>query len=218
MAVEIYSAKDIRKNGFARVLILGRPKTSGKTILVASTAPKPLLFLNCDGADAQLSATRFSDDFDVIDIDSPESLEEACEVAVSESAAGHYRSVALDTFTLLVNVILSPHYRHKYRHEKDVGFSTYRETRLSGIRALKRLVSLRAHLFITGHEQKGELNCEGSLKEDLPGLVHEIAYLSYDEKRDPQRQLKVNSRRADGQQTCAADLGELLKVLGLETT
>lgn len=216
MAVEIYSESDIAEAGHARVMILGPPKRSGKTVLVGTTAPRPLLFLNCDGKSAQTPAKRYGGVFDVIDIDSVESLEEACAVAVDEATKGNYRSIALDTLTILVNVILAPHYRHKFRHEKDVGFSTYRETKLTAVRALKRLINASAHLFVTVHGRGGEINVEGSLREDVPGLVTDIVELSYDAARDPKRLLKVNSRYCDDDMTCEADLTVLLRELGYE--
>lgn len=225
MTIEVYDSEDLKELGLARVLIYGVPKLSGKTTLCGTTAPTPCLMLNCDGAGSTNVARRFGGKFTGVDIGSPEQLEEAVTYALKECAAGKFASVVLDTLTLLVNAILVPTFRHRFRHDKDVGFATYRETAYAATRALTRLAGVNAHLFVTAHAKGGEINLEGKMKQDVPGLVSDIVMLEYDRKSKERRLVLGTSLdagtggRLGGEEvTLPADLKVLLEHLGLNPT
>lgn len=224
MALEIYSDDDLQECAFARVLLTGDAK-AGKTTLVGTTAPGPILFLNCDGMGAPIAAKRHGGKFMVVDIGGIEQLQEAVQLACTMAAKGEVRTVVLDTITLLVNVVLLTQLRHRYRNEKDVGFIVYRETGLAVIAALQKLINMPAHLFVLAHydTKDGLITLEGKLKKDVPGLVHDRIHLTFDPKKDPTRQLLIGptasglsgGRNSDESKTIAADIKLLLGELGI---
>src|SRR5262245_5131829 len=100
MAIEVYSSADMGQSAYARVLLTGKPKTSGKTVLIGKTAPPRVLFINCDGRDAQFPARRYgAPEFDAIDVSTAEEFDEACRYAITKCEEGVYTTVALDTLT-----------------------------------------------------------------------------------------------------------------------
>lgn len=212
MPLELRESEDMATSAWARILLTGKPKVSGKTTLIGTTAPGPVLIINCDGSDAAFPAKRAGGKFTYLDVSTAEELNEAVVMACKLCNEDKFRTVCLDTLTLLVNVILVPQFRWRFRNEKDVGYATYRESGFASIRAIKQLININAHLFITAHVKEGELNIQGSLREDVPGLVHDVVHLSVDGKGN--RKLEVSGRRIAEPITCEANATKLLETLG----
>jgi hypothetical protein len=176
------------ENAFARVLLLG-PAKAGKTTAIVGTAPQPLV-INCDGIGATKGAKNVYENstFDVVDAHTRAGLKQACVVAEKLVAAGHTKTIVLDTVTLLADSLLD---------EITVtlsGWDVWTELENVVMAALKRLSKLPCHLFVIAHMNPAKDPTEGimpaiggKLKTRLPAYLDDWVLLDVDPDRKPER-------------------------------
>jgi hypothetical protein len=185
----VMTQDEAKENAFARILLLG-PAKAGKTTAIAGTAPKPLV-LNCDGLSATKGAKRVhaASRFDVIDVNSRASLIHGVKAAEAMVAAGHTRTVILDTATLLVDNILDEVTKAGFE-----GWDRWDELEKAVMGSVKRLAALEAHLFVISHMDPTKDPAQGilptiggKLKTRLPAMLDDWILLDVDPERDPER-------------------------------
>ncbi len=222
MALEIYNQATAQQQSKARVLLLGPPKT-GKTTCLALGAPKPLI-LNCDGKNATKGAANQGATFSAIDVSSAATWIAACKLACEEVVKGNFKSIIVDTASLLNYTLIS---EAKRRGEK--GWDIYTKATEAAMVGFDMLREADAHLFVNSH-MKVELDTvsgilpdvKGELKARIPQVIDDWVLLYVDAATGsrkfllgPQKSWPHSGRNV--KRTCEidADVGLLFKELGL---
>lgn len=224
-ALGAYTTGEIKGSAFARILLVGPPK-SGKTV-ACMTAPKPLL-INCDGPNAALSAANYSGaapNTPILDAFSIQSWKAAVSSAKKAVAAGAVKTVIVDTVTLLADNVLD-----ELKAKKFDGFLLWNEFDTAIRIQLKQLLALDAHVFLIFHMDSGHEDGAGILplfpgsgKRKIAGMVDSWVLFDLVPNRVPQRQFVLspqdnwhgscrNMNRAD---VCAATIPALFESLGI---
>lgn len=214
-----YSEDELKRSAYARVLVTGIRK-SGKTATIASTAPGPVCLLNCDGPGAPIAALQVgAKDLKIADVVSVDTWRRAVDGACKLAEAGKVNTIVVDTFTLLVNNVLTLEYNQKLS-----GYDIWRNVLDDGLRGIHRLVKAPAHLFVVCHftMDDGQLALNGALKEQIPAMLHDIVHFEFDPKKDPCRMFHMGpsasgitgGRFSHENKTIEADAKLLLAELG----
>jgi len=219
MALDLYSSDELAESAHARVLLTGDPK-AGKTTAVLTTAPTPMLVLNCDKPGAPMAAKRHGGKFDVLDVETSGIWREAVRFAITKANEGAYRTIVVDTITMLINNCLALEMKRKF-----TGYDIWREVHAAAMQSLNDLLGAPAHIFLLAHYEvkDGQITVQGGMKTDIPALVHDRVHLTYKPKQEPPRQFLVGpdaaglsgGRHSDESKSIAADVGALLKELGI---
>jgi hypothetical protein len=220
--VVFYDENELAAGAHARILVTGAPK-AGKTTAVLTTAPGPICVLNCDGPGAAMAAKRHgAKGLRILDVTSPTKWKKGVAAACAQAEAGEVKSIVVDTVTVLVNQVLTLDYNTRFS-----GFEIWRNVLDAGMRGLMKLLSAPAHVFILSHYSvdDGLITLAGSLKQDVPALVHDRIHLEFDPKATPPRFFHVGSGPLTGgrsgrseHRTIPADVKLLLTELGYTTT
>lgn len=218
----VYSSDELAASGWARILITGSPKI-GKTACTLLTAPRPILVLNCDMRDAPIAAQRLGAKFKAIDVSDIETWIDGVKYACAAVRAEKYRSVVIDTFTMLVNNILLLELREQ---AADNSYEAWRLLQTIALSQLNKLSQIDAHLFLIAHYDidDGKLQVSGSLKSIIPALINDMAHLEHRPGKDPERVFKIGAQdgyRGGGRNVkkpavIEADIELLLEELGLQ--
>ena len=214
-----YNEDELERSAYGRVLVTGIRK-SGKTTCLATTAPGPVALINCDGPGAPIAAKRHgAKNLFIADVVSVDSWRRAVDGACKLAEDGKVNSIIVDTFTLLINNVLTLEFTEKFS-----GFEIWRNVLNDGLRGLHKLINAPAHLFVVCHStlEDGQLALNGALKEQVPAMVHDIAHFEFDPKKDPSRMLHLGpsasgmtgSRFSDENKTIEGDARLLLAELG----
>jgi hypothetical protein len=214
-----YDENELQASAFGRVIVTG-PRKMGKTTALLTTAPGPIAVLNCDGEGAPIAAKRFgAKDLKIVDVTSPDLWRKAVDGAIKLADKGEVRSIVVDTFTLLVNNVLT--LAHNKRYE---GFEIWRNVLDDGIRGLTKLSYAQAHVFIVCHHnlEDGQLLLNGALKEQVPSMMHDIVQFEFRAAKEPRRVFHIGpdaagmtgSRLCDENKTIPANAEQLLCELG----
>ena len=226
--IKPYTEKDIKNDAKARLLVTG-PHGCGKTTMVLTSSPRPICVMNCDGHDASEPAVRHgADHLEIYDVDSAATMFEVANIAIQGAKAKKFRTIVVDTLTILVNSVLTLEMRRRYPTQKDgTSYAQFRQTQLTALEMMQQLVNQNdAHVIIVAHwdNSGNELALEGKqLKSFVPARVSEMARMSYDPDRDPQRVLHVGpspsgqskSRRVDHYAEVPASIEALFSHLGI---
>ncbi len=217
--LDIYDETELDETGKARILLTGEPK-AGKTVAVLSTAPGPVLVLNCDGPGAPMAARRHgAKNLKIVDVSSAEIWRRAVTAAITLANQGEVETIVVDTITVLVNQVLALEMTRKFQ-----GYEIWRNVLDAGIGGLHRLLHAPAHVVVISHFaiDDGQLQLSGSLKTDVPALLHDRVHLDFVAKRDPERAFHIGpsasglsgGRHSDENKIIPADMGILLTELG----
>lgn len=219
-----YSGETLEDSAYARILLKAQPKI-GKTIAVTTTAPEPVLTLNCDGRDGLQPARRHGAKLPFVkDIQNHKDWMAGCKGAAQLANEGKVSTIFVDSLTLLVNDILVPEFNEKFAGTKDEGFGVYRETLVSISRGCSILRKANAHLIVSVHvDQELKLDMSGQTKELLPRLLNDIVYMDFNVGRKPPRAFHVGpsasgltgARSSDENKVIDANVKTLLDTLGL---
>lgn len=218
----VYSSDELAASGFARVLITGDAK-AGKSTATLLTAPRPILVLNCDMRDAQIAAQRLGAKFDAVDVVDIETWIDASKYACAAARAGKYRTVVVDTLTMLINKTLLLELREQ---AADNSYEAWRMLQTIGLSQLDKLGQIDAHLFLIAHYDldDGNIQVSGSLKSIIPALINDMAHLEHRPGKNPDRVFKIGSqkgykgggRNVKKPAVIEADIELLLEELGLQ--
>lgn len=185
MTAKVFSARELQKSAFARVLIVG-PGKVGKTTCTATTAPGPVMIINCDGRDACVGAAAQMteeqlDSTVIVNARTVTQWDEARALAIKLSKEGKIRSVLVDTVSLLSDTVVT-----ELKITLD-GFKLWDEAKniiYGGVDELAE--SLQAHLFVICHidalsgddAPAGILPMiAGSSKRWIPAAMSDIVFL-----------------------------------------
>src|SRR5687767_5834635 len=113
MGLDVYTSDDMAVCSKARVLLTGDPK-AGKTTSILTSAPGPILVLNCDKPGAPMAAKRHGGKFDVLDIETAGIWREGVKFAIQAVREEKYRTVVVDTITMLINNCLALEMKRKF--------------------------------------------------------------------------------------------------------
>lgn len=185
-----YDDQQVAETGYARILITAPPK-AGKTVSVVSSAPGPVVVLNCDGGEALVPARRHGGKFRAVDIDSARTWDLATKAVVKMAEAGECRTCVVDTITLLAGNVLQREMALRF-----TGFDVYSQVENAIMSGLNRLLAAPCHLFVLAHITKEDgvgilPDVPGKAKRMVAGLLSDWIGLSYDPQRDPQRAFVV---------------------------
>jgi hypothetical protein len=178
--LEFLSESELQECAYARLLLTSLQKKVGKTVSVLTTAPGPIVVLNCDGPDAAQAAVRFgAKGLKVLHVNSPEVWEKGCKAArdMANADQPQCRTIVVDTVTLLINVVIANAMAHRCNDSFDIWKRTY----ASFMDGLTFLNEANAHVILIAHGnvEDGQLPLDGKLKSVLPGLVNDIVSLDY---------------------------------------
>lgn len=220
----VYDQDQVAESAFANCLVLGQPKI-GKTTSLALTAPKPLI-INCDGPSATKGAMAEGAKFLAIDAYSRASWKRAQDTAAKLVESGDVRTIIVDSISLLYDNLLD---------EIAItleGFDRWNELHSVGMGGLKRLGKLDAHLFTVAHFEPDTDGRAGILpaipgqdKKKIGAWVNDWVLLECDPAKQPMRrfilgpQREWNAQGRNVRRSCEipADVGVLLKELGLQS-
>lgn len=161
-ALGIMTTAEIQDDEFARVLLLGLPKT-GKTTMVVSTAPGPVLHINCDGRTASAYARNHKGATPLeISVTSPETWKKGVENACKLACAGGCRTIALDSVSLLADMLVDK------LGIKHTGHELWREVQALLVNGIRKLATVPAHLFVIAHYAPPQKDDEPSTAGVLP--------------------------------------------------
>lgn len=197
-----YSASDARETGYARILLVGPPKV-GKTTCIATTAPAPVLILNCDPRDAVLGAANQlpegAPEFHVFNVNSVASWRKGRKAAIELAKAGQIKTVLVDTASLLSETIVS-----ESRITLD-GYALWNEVKEQVYGGIDELAErLDCHLFVNCHidvsapdENAAGLlpMIAGSAKRWVPAALSDWIYLDVDPTRNPMRMFLLGPQK-----------------------
>lgn len=179
----IYDQDTAAESAFARVLLIG-PAKAGKTTCLALGAPKPLI-LNCDGANATKGAANQGAKFAALDVTNRVTWKKACATATKLAGEGHFRTIIVDTVSLLCDNLLDE------ISQELSGWDVWTELNNVVIRGVKQLLRAEAHVFIVSHMQPDHDKAAGimpaiggKLKVRLPALVDDWVQLHVDADRN----------------------------------
>lgn len=186
-ALGCYSNEDISASAHARVLLVGKPK-AGKTCALM-TAPSPLL-INCDSKNAARgAAVHVKNKFEVINCSTISTWEKALQVAEKGVQAGVFKSIVVDTVTLLCDNILD---NLKVKGFKNFELWNELDSIVRG--GIKKLNTLNAHLFVSAHMPQSHDGPEGALalipgqmKEKIPALLDDAILMLAEPGKKPDR-------------------------------
>lgn len=168
------NAEEVTKAPYLRMLILGAPKI-GKTTTTLMTCEKPAYVINCDDESALLPAARKTKEFvydNVVSGDILQKLESAIGEARKGVKEGRYKTIVLDTITVLSRRMVD-----QLAAATDTGkgpdgrrYWPEHEKRLVG--AVERLFLLKAHVIVLAHyiDVGGEA-IEGQMAKIGPGIA-----------------------------------------------
>lgn len=220
MTLDVYSSDELGECAHARVLVTGDPK-AGKTTAILTTAPQPILVLNCDKPGAPMAARRFGGKFSVVDVETSGIWREAVRYAITEAKAERVRTIVVDTITMLINNCLALEMKRKFQ-----GYDIWREVHAAAMQSLNDLLGAPAHIFMLAHYavSDGQITVQGGMKTDIPAVVHDRVHLEFNPKSEPARFFHVGpsasglsgGRNSDESKRIPADVKELLKELGIQ--
>lgn len=184
----VYSNTDIQASAHARVLVVGKPK-AGKTCALM-TAPSPLL-INCDSKNAAKgAAVHVKNPFSVVNVSTISTWEKALDTAVKGVNAGIFKSVVVDTVTLLCDNVID-----NLKVKGFKGYDLWNELDSIVRGGIKKLNGLNAHLFVSAHMVASHEGDEGILpmipgqmREKIPALLDDYVMLVADPSKKPERQ------------------------------
>lgn len=219
MALDVYDESELAESSFARILLTGDPK-AGKTTCVLCTAPQPILVLNCDKPGAPMAAKRHGAKFKTVDVETSGVWREAVRYAISEAKAERVATIVVDTVTMLINNCLALEMKRKFQ-----GFDIWREVHAGAMQPMNDLLAAQAHVFMLAHYavSDGQITVQGGMKTDIPALIHDRVHLEFNPKNTPARFFHIGpsasglsgGRNSDESKIIAADVGVLLKELGI---
>ena len=217
--VDFYDESELQDSAFARVLVTGLPK-SGKTVAVLSTAPTPIVVINCDKPGAPMAAKRHgATGLKICDVTNAASWRGAYQQAIKMAEAGECSSIVVDTITMLVNNIIAPEMARS-----NEGFAIWKETLNRTLAGLNALMESPAHIFLIAHYgmEDGQISLDGQLKQTVPALVHDRIHLDFNPKGKPPRTFLVGptasglagGRHSDESKALPADIKAVLAEFG----
>lgn len=219
MALDVYTSDELATCAHARVLLTGDPK-AGKTTSVLTTAPGPILVLNCDKPGAPMAAKRHGGRFSVVDVETSGIWREAVRYAIAEARAGRIQTIVVDTITMLINNCLALEMKRKFQ-----GYDIWREVHANAMQPLNDLLGAPAHVFLLAHYETkdGQITVQGGMKTDVPALVHDRVHLVFNPKSEPARHFLIGpaasglsgGRNSDESKQIPADVRCLLGELGI---
>lgn len=182
----IRTQEDAKSKGKASILIVGRPKV-GKSTCLATTAPAPF-FLNCDGKAALVGAAAEGGKYMAKDVTNLQTWKEGIDLAEKLVKAGDAQSVVVDSVSLLYDTLVE-----SLEAGRD-GYELWGEVLKVGIRGIKRLAKLDAHLFLVAHLNKDGPEgivpmIPGKSREKIGGLVNDWVLFDYQHGRKPHERL-----------------------------
>jgi len=221
--LDFYDEEFVEQAGFARVLLVGPPKV-GKSVAVGTTAPGPVVILNCDQGEALVPVRRHGGKFKALNIDSALTWSRATKELPAMAERGECRTCVVDTVTLLAGNTLEREMASKY-----TGFDVYSHMEDALMSGLNRLANAPMHLFVIAHMTKDEAvgvlpDIPGKAKRLITGLLSDWILLSYDPKRTdmerafvlgPYEGWRGHGRNIKRTALIPADVGVLLDELGI---
>jgi len=224
--LELTDAAGVQANAFARVLLLGPPK-SGKTSSVLLTAPRPILHINCDySVSAAKGAARLGAEFQTVFVTSRASWFGAIRGAIKAAEAGEFRTIAVDPISVFGDTALTELKAANYE-----GWALWGALEDTIVGGCKLLLAAPAHVFLISHMTAGGEETAGILpaiggrtKLKLPSVVDDWVVLDLEPERKPhERQFLIGPQKywsgacRNAQRTCSipADIGVLLSELGI---
>ncbi len=227
----VLRSSEIQKEAFARILLLGAPK-SGKTTCLLTTLPNALL-INCDQEGASQYAASENAEFleirvgnDATGVGAVRSWEQAQRTARELANAGTVRHIIVDTVGALADDLIED--IQVTQEDKRRAFGELYDQIIYGI---KRLCSLPAHVWVVGHLDPQADSVQGVLpfvkgqsKRALGIRLADWVCFEYDEARTPPRGFLVGPQKSwpgngrNMRRTCVVppDACELLRELGFE--
>lgn len=224
--LDVYNEADVHSDAWGRVLILGDAK-AGKTTCVALTAPRPILFINCDGDKSALTgAAHLGARFRAVDVIDERTWSRAIDFALDEAKHERVATIVVDTLTLLADSLVDSLRQHMSGHDL---WRKFLETMTGGIRDLK---TARAHLVViahaaaSGNELVGLLPAvPGKSASRIPAMLADWVWLDLDMKTKPlmrsflvgpQKSWSHGCRNARRTATIDADVSLLFEELGIQ--
>lgn len=192
-ALGFYDHNETRESAFARILVMGAPKT-GKTTAVLTTAPGPIVVLNCDGDSALKYPAKLGAAFFGIDVSSVKSLGVGRQRAKAAVDAGA-RTVVLDSLSILADRLLA-----ELAITKD-GFELFGDLGKEIMRTVSFLMDLPAHVFFISHmcrgyEEEGIIPLiAGKSAQKIPAYVHDVVRFDYNAERRPERMFLIGPQK-----------------------
>jgi hypothetical protein len=223
---------EVKKDAFARILVLGAPK-AGKTYCLATTLPQPFI-INCDPNGSTQGPAADGADFTQMNVTNPGGVGARKQWAAAQAAAaqmvkaGHTSHVVLDTASLLADNLLED--IMVTQNDKRAAYGELLEAFMVGI---KRLSELPAHLWVVAHLDPSKDTISGVLpliagqsSRRLGAMMADWVCFEQDLERSqwggraflvgPQKSWTGNGRNM--RRTCVVEPNavELLKELGFE--
>ncbi len=189
-ALGIYNQDEAADNAFARILIMGPPKTGKTTAILTSASEAGLhpFVLNCDGDSCLKFPKKQGAKFLAKDINTPRDWDSAIAAGEKVVAAGLSRMVVLDTATTLADNLLR---WLQPRHQDDTR-QMYGELVRIVMNGFHRLRGIQAHMITVAHipadhdATVGILPAiAGSSKEKIANVVDDWAFFEVDTDSNP---------------------------------
>ena len=197
------NASDCAKAAYLRLLVMAPPK-AGKTTTTLMTCEKPAYVINCDDDHSLIPAARKTTDFVYDNVFAPDpmtSLNKAIKEAADGVKAGRYKTIILDTISVLSRRLMAQLEAPALEMGKQPdGRKTYPEHENRLIGAVERLFRLKAHVIVLSHfievggEAEGQLAktgagiaplLAGKARATIPALFQDVVFL--EKKKDKSR-------------------------------
>lgn len=189
MALEIYDQETSVEDTWARVMLLGPPRV-GKTTSILTTAPGPIFAINCDGRSSLTFPREEGAKFMAVDCETAAHMIEAARLACKLAAEGKIRTVVFDTITIAVDNM-----QEEFSRRLE-GRELWAEILATGMRLIRQLTQVDAHLFVIGHLLQGDYAdtvglvpaIGGQLKAKVPARLNDWVLFDHVPGRNPERQ------------------------------
>jgi hypothetical protein len=168
-ALGIKTQDEVQTDAWARCLLLGAMKI-GKTTSLLTTAPGPILVLNCDGQSATVPAARMGGKFLQLDIRTRSDLQRHTATACALAEKGQVRTIILDTVTLLADNIVKE-LKPILGGDKNK-YAIWDELKIRLQTNIQKLLYAYAHVFIVAHLDPRSVdldNCVAGILPMIPG-------------------------------------------------
>lgn len=191
-ALGVYDQDEAQENAFARILVMGPPKTGKTTAILTSASAaglKPFV-INCDGDSCLKFPKKQGAKFLAKDCTSPQEWKACQGTAEKLVEAGECRLVLLDTATTLADNLLR---RLRPQYDDDTR-AMYGELLRLIVDGCHRIMRIQAHVILVAHIPSdfdatvGILPAiAGSSKEKIAGVVDDWAFFEVDTEANPPR-------------------------------